>query len=268
MKLVSFNPLRSRGIKGMTYVKPEMVFRERETVRQADWILFPETWMVNFLSYGWNKRIFPSISSYHLGYSKVEMTRAFEAVCPDHVPYTRICASTSANQQQILEEFTFPFVAKDIRNSMGKGVFLIESEKDLKAYAKQHDVLYVQEFLEMDRDIRVVWVGHEVIAAYWRIGSQLGNFRNNVAQGAHVSFEPVPRSVIQLVEETARTLGIDYAGFDVALVQDHPYLLEFNLWFGETALKELNIPIHQKILTYLESFHNPITPTPPFYKVS
>lgn len=268
MELISFQPFRSAGIPGVTYVKPEMIFQERQRIEQADWLLFPETWMVNFLSYGWKKRIFPNISTYHLGYSKAEMTRAFWAVAPQNVPYTRIYAATPHNMESVLEEFTFPFIAKDNRNSMGRGVYLIENERDWKGYTSKHDVLYVQEFLPIDRDIRVVWVGNEIIAAYWRIGGHLGNFRNNVAQGGQISFETVPRQVLDLVENTAKALSINYAGFDVALVDDHPYLLEFNVLFGDAALKQLGIPVHTKIMDYLMSEEKPITPEPPFFYAS
>jgi len=86
------------------------MFKELETIRQADIVLFPETWQAPALVYGLKKKIFPSIESLQLGFSKVEMTRALWTVAPEHVPYTEILASTPSNIEKVLETFPFPFV--------------------------------------------------------------------------------------------------------------------------------------------------------------
>lgn len=205
---------------------------------------------MNSLVYGLKKAIFPSVSSYHLGHDKIEMTRALQTICPEHVPYTEIMAATPGNIQTILERLPFPFIAKEVRNSMGRGVFLIENERDFRDYAAKHDILYVQEKLDIDRDIRITLVGQKVVGAYWRLAHE-GNYLNNVAQGGTISFEPVPREIIDLVEAVAQALEIDHAGFDVAVENGWPYFLEFNVLFGNVGLQKLGIPIEKLIYDYL-----------------
>jgi len=39
---------------------------------------------------------------------------------------------------------------------MGRGVFLIKNEADFLTYCSTRDVLYVQEYLPIDRDLRIV----------------------------------------------------------------------------------------------------------------
>ncbi|WP_054669779.1 hypothetical protein [Calditerricola satsumensis] len=114
---ITFNALRTLCIPGVRYIKPEHFLRHREEIRAASWILFPEHWQVNVLVYAWKKRIFPSAATLHLGHSKVEMTRAFWAVCPEHVPYTEILANTETNVRAVLDTFPFPFIAKEVRSS-------------------------------------------------------------------------------------------------------------------------------------------------------
>lgn len=75
-----------------------------------------------------------------------------------------------------------PFVAKLPKASMGEGVWLIESRKDWLSYCEKTPVLYVQEYLPIDRDVRVVVVGDQVVTAYWRTQAEQG-FYNNVARG-------------------------------------------------------------------------------------
>ncbi|MDK2985087.1 MAG: hypothetical protein PWQ96_729 [Clostridia bacterium] len=260
MRIVSFDPFRSAGIPNVTYVKPELIFKERELVQSADWVLFPEYWQVNFLVYAWGKRIFPSINSYHLGHDKVEMTRALQAVVPKHVPYTLITANKTGVKDDILEQFQFPFVAKEVRSSMGKGVHLIDSLDQLDWYLNNNEVLYIQEYLPLDRDLRVVYVGNRVISAYWRVG-QYG-FKNNVAQGARIEFSPVPREVIDLVEKVASTLGINHAGFDVAVVGQQVYFFEFNVLFGNQALIHAKVPVAKFIYDFINQLEKPEPPQP------
>lgn len=265
MKFVTFNPLRTIAIPNTTYIKPELMSRHKDEILAADWVLFPEYWQVNTLVYGLKKRIFPSISSYHLGHNKIEMTRSLQGICPEHVPYTEILASTPINIEMILERFSFPFIAKETRNSMGRGVFLIENERQLRDYAAKNDVLYVQEQLSIDRDIRVTLVGKKVIGAYWRIAKE-GNYLNNVSQGGTISYDPVPREIIDLVEDVAAALGINHAGFDVAIENGWPYFFEFNVLFGNVGIQQMGISIEKHILDYLEG-QEPES-TPPFTPIS
>ena len=251
MRLITFDPYRALGIPNVTYIKPELIMAKREQIEDADWVLFPEYWQVNLLHYVWGKKIFPSISTYHLGHDKVEMTRALQAAVPQHVPYTVITASSDTAHESIMEQFDFPFVAKEIRSSMGRGVHLITNPAQLKEYIEGNDVLYIQEYLPIDRDLRIVYVGDKVVFSYWRIGQE--GFKNNIAQGGIIDFSPVPKAVVDVVENLAARLKINHAGFDVALVDDHPYFFEFNVMFGNQALTKSDVPIGKYILDYISN---------------
>jgi ribosomal protein S6--L-glutamate ligase len=261
VKLVSFDAFRSIGMPNVHYIKPEMALQSKPALEEADWVLFPEYWQVNFLTYGLKRNIFPNSASFHLGHDKVEMTRAMWSVFPEHVPYTLILANTETNREKVLEEMSFPFVAKEVRNSMGRGVYLIESRQQWRAYCEQQEVLYVQEKLDIDRDLRIVYVGDDILCSYWRVAEE-GNFKNNVAQGGRIETGEIPASALDFVRNAAEKLGVNHAGFDVAMVGDHPYFLEFNTMFGNQALYEMNVPIQERILEYLQKQMTPHTPRP------
>ena len=266
MRLLTFDALRCLDIPDTRYIKPELMFRHKDEIKDADWILFPEYWQVNSLAYGLQKRIFPSLAGYHLGHDKIEMTRALWALCPEHVPRTMILPATCNCIAEILDGFDFPFVAKEVRNSMGRGVHLIESRCDFDAYCRHNDVLYVQEFLPIKRDLRIVYVGDKVIGAYWRTGRE-GGYRNNVAQGGHIDYDNIPHSAMELVARVAHAMNIDHAGFDVAVVADHYYLLEFNTLFGNEGLQRRDISVGKYIWEYLHN--NAPQPTiPPDLRLS
>ncbi len=232
---VTFTPLRSIGIKDTLYIKPDNMFRHIPEIKAADVLLFPRQWQVNGLVHALGKAIFPSQATYYLGQDKVEMTRGLMAACPQMVPRTEICPKHGVDFYRLADTLGLPFVCKEPKASCGLGVYKIESEADFRYYEGRTQVIYAQELLDIDRDLRVVVVGDQVIAAYWRVGDGTG-FHNNLARGGHVVRENIPEFAVQKTLDLARQLGIDYAGFDLAVTPEGIYILEFNPWFGTGGL--------------------------------
>jgi ribosomal protein S6--L-glutamate ligase len=252
LSLITFDPMRTMGIPGVTYVKPESAHLHMKRLLQADWLLFPPYWLVNALYYGIKRPVFPSISSYHLGHNKIEMTRAVQLLWPAHMPRTAIWANTERARNRVLEHFDFPFVAKAVKDSMGKGVWRISDHRAWRQYADAHEILYVQELLPIDRDLRLVVIGRRVVAGYWRC-SQNQAFHTNVSRGGRIDPAKVPEAAIVLVEQMARQLDVNYAGFDLAYAYDRFYFFEFNRLFGTAGLKQMGISIGPLIRDYLET---------------
>ncbi len=261
MNLITFDALRGFGIPGATYIKPENLPDHLPEIIRAHWLLFPEYWQVNALYYGLKKAVFPSISTYHLGHDKIEMTRVMQLLWPEHIPPTFILANTPANRQQVLDCLDFPLVAKTARASMGQGVWRIESRADWERYTRSHEILYVQEYLPLTRDLRLVIIGRTVVAAYWRHAPP-GGFHTNVARGGRLDTENIPVAAVALVETVARTLNIDHAGFDLAEVDGRFFIFEFNRLFGTAGLVQQGIKPGSLIYAYLRSGMKP-PETPP-----
>ncbi|WP_020210856.1 ATP-grasp domain-containing protein [Gilvimarinus chinensis] len=270
--MISFNAFRTLGLSNATFIKPELYLQHKELLSQTDWVLFPEYWQVNALVYGMGCRIFPSLASYAIGHNKIEMTRAFEMVAPAYTPTTLIAANTDTEAERVWQAMDLPFVVKLPKSSMGEGVWLVESLVDFNRYRALTDVIYAQEYLPIDRDIRVIVVGTQMVAAYWRHQSEQG-FYNNVARGGIVDHSPVPYQAVQLALQVAARLGVDHAGFDIAMVGAHPYLLEFNRLFGNQGIPGGGATLTAAIRDYLAqqgalpadarvSFREPIALTP------
>tara|TARA_B100000678_G_scaffold282121_1_gene280670 strand:- start:1941 stop:2720 length:780 start_codon:yes stop_codon:yes gene_type:complete len=251
MNLITFDPLRSLGVPGARYIKPEHMNDHRQALADADALLFPEYWQINALAYGLNPRVFPSLPSYHLGHDKIEQTRAFQACCPEATPDTAILGVNSDAIHQVEARFGYPFVVKRVRSSMGEGVRLIRSREALIDHLSSENLLYAQRYLPIERDLRIVVVGRRVLAAYWR-ESPLGDFRTNVARGGEIRHDPVPASAVELATTLAQRLGIDHAGFDIAMVDDAPMVLEFNRLFGNQGIDSPETSVGEAILEHLE----------------
>lgn len=235
LNLISFDPLRTMNLPGVSFAKPENFFRQIERIKAADWVLFPDYWQVNALVFGLKRRIFPSLASYLIGHDKVEMTRGFLSVAPAHVPETLIYSVSPENADAVWDQMTTPFVAKFPRSSMGSGVFLIHTRKDWRRYLELTPVIYAQEYLPIERDLRIVTVGYRIMGGFWRLQSNR-SFHNNLSQGGQIDLSPIPEAAVELVKRLATELGINYGGFDIAMVGGFPYVLEFNRLFGSNSL--------------------------------
>lgn len=255
MKLISFDALRTLNFPSANYIKPDAYLQHDADIEAADWLLFPEYWQLNVLHYAYKKRIFPSPASYALGHDKVEMTRAFMAVAPQHVPFTLIHGNSPEKADEIWQKMPLPFVAKIPKSSMGEGVFLIESLADWHQYCLKTDVLYAQEYLPIDRDLRIVVIGEKVLGGYWRVQSDNG-FHNNIARGGMLLEGPLPESAVELVLKLAHSLGIDHAGFDIAMIDHYPFVLEFNRMFGTQGINKIIGDTTPMILEYLNAAMN------------
>jgi ribosomal protein S6--L-glutamate ligase len=68
--------------------------------------------------------------------------------------------------------------------------------------------------------------------------------------------------VTDLALRLARELEVDHAGFDIALVEGYPYVLEFNRLFGNQGLGK-NGELRMAILDYLSDHAEPRDPDGP-----
>ncbi len=250
-RYLTFNPHRAIGIPKVKYLKPENMYQSTKEIYTAQKLLFPESWQVNTLIYGFKKRIFPSPSTYHLGYDKIEMTRAMKACFPNCIPKTEILSSATADFDNLADQFGLPFVCKEVRNASGFGVFLIHTKEDFMMFTRNNRIVYVQEYLKINKDLRVVIIGDTVIDYYWRIKAP-GCFHSNLSRGACISRKNIPREVINEVVRIALFLKIDYAGFDIALTEEGLKLFEFNIYFGTKGIRLSSFELGQKINDYLK----------------
>jgi len=176
------------------------------------------------------KKMFPSVNTYRFLGDKIKQTLLFQLQGLP-APRTRFYFGPK-QQQNITKDFSFPFIAKKARgSSMGHGVWLIHDQNELDSYLAQHQPAYIQEFLDVDDDYRVVVVGDEVVHAYRRIPAR-GSFKANISQGGTVCLENIPGDVLELGLRAARACGFDLAGIDICQSNGRLYILEANMKFG------------------------------------
>ena len=214
---------------------------ELDLLRNADTIYYPSTLYEDvFLALG--KRVFPANYYRYMG-DKIKQTELFTLLGIPH-PRTRFYRD-NPSVSQILTDFSFPFIAKIPRgSSKGRGVFLIRSREDLQDYLQDYAPAYIQEYLPIDRDLRVVLVGANVVHAYWRI-ARPGEFRSNVSLGGRISFENIPDDALSFAERVARLCKFDEVGLDICIYEDRYLVLEANMVYGLKGFQTAGLNIYQ-----------------------
>ena len=225
--------------------------KELALILSSKKIYFPTSHYVDVFSC-LKKEIFPSRESYGVLGDKIKQTLLFKVFGLPH-PKTRIFYGR-VKKKEILKEFDFPFVAKvPIGISRGLGTFLIRDERDLDQYLKGTTRCYFQEYIETDRDIRVVIIGKEVILSYWKV-QEGTDFRTNVFQGGRIDFLEVPKEAIRLAKRFCNLSNIDHAGVDIIMSERGPLLLEANIHFGREGFRERGID-YKEVLKELADSH-------------
>ncbi|HYA42411.1 MAG TPA: hypothetical protein VEF34_13980 [Syntrophobacteraceae bacterium] len=155
--------------------------------------------------------------------------------------------------QRIENDFSYPFVAKTpIGSSQGRGVYFIGCTEELCRYLKAHNPAYIQEYLPIERDLRAVVIGGNLVHAYWRTHRE-GDFRNNISLGGTVSFEDIPAAALEFAVEVARRCGFDEVGLDICEHAGKYWVLEANMAFGEEGFRKKGLDVRKIIAGIFDS---------------
>ena len=211
---------------------------EIRAIRQARKIYYPSIFYADLFD-AMGKATFPSYHTYKCVQDKIKQTALFNLLGIPH-PVTRVFYG-QRRLEKITRLFTFPLIAKVPRGSaLGRGVYLIRDADQLEKYLRRSKVAYIQEYLHLDRDIRVVVIGDRVVHAYWRLAAS-GEYRSNVAAGGSISLAKVPEKAKVLALETARACGWNDVGIDICQHRGRFLVIEANMKYGKEGFRRAGI---------------------------
>jgi ribosomal protein S6--L-glutamate ligase len=114
------------------------------------------------------------------------------------------------------------------------------------------DAAYIQAYLPVDRDIRIVVIGKKIAHAYWRIAAA-GEFRTNLAVGGTVCLDDVPSKALDLALDTAHRCRWDDVGIDICQCNGNYYVLEANMKYGKEGFRLAGIDYTRLMETLIEN---------------
>ena len=120
------------------------------------------------------------------------------------------------------EKVGYPLVIKPIIGSWGRSVMPVKDKDTAEAVIEnrqvtdgpQDRIYYLQEMIDRPpRDIRVITVGDQAIAAMYRKSS--GGFKTNIALGADPELCEITKEMEDLCEKTSKAVGGGILGIDL-----------------------------------------------------
>jgi hypothetical protein len=81
---------------------------------------------------------------------------------------------------------------------------------------KQYYPIYVQEFIPMQADIRVMLIGHKPVCAFWRRPPD-GGWLTNTSQGGSMDYMNVPLAALDISVRASKSTNAQYWACDIAL---------------------------------------------------
>ena len=129
---------------------------------------------------------------------------------------------SSDSAAENLEKVGFPLVIKPVIGSWGRGVMPLKDKDTMEAVFEIRDITdsphdriyYLQELIKRPpRDIRIITVGDEPIAAMYRKSS--GGFKTNIALGADPELCEITKEMEDMAAKASKAMGGGILGIDM-----------------------------------------------------
>lgn len=198
-------------------------------------------------------RFLPTLDSQFANKSKENVTHFCEKYDLP-APKTRIFYELS-EARAFLKTTTFPKIIKRSygpSNYGGYYVHKVDSEAEALELLnkKGYYPVYLQDFVPMKADIRVMLIGHKPVCAFWRRPPE-GEWLTNTSQGGTMDYMNVPDEALALAVRASRAANAEYWACDIAVSHDNqfrilecatafaafPYIRD---WIGQYLMAELS----------------------------
>jgi hypothetical protein len=142
------------------------------------------------------------------------------------IPKTYIFYDKS-KAEKFIDKTEFPKIIKKSygpSNYGGYFVHKVDSAREahnLLAQKKYHPV-YMQDFVPMEADVRVMLIGHKPVCAFWRRPPE-GEWLTNTSQGGSMDYMDVPKELLDLAVKVSKAANAEYWACDIAVGQDGKY---------------------------------------------
>ena len=168
-------------------------------------------------------RFVPSLDTQFSNKSKENVTRFCEKY-DIPIPATQIFYDLQ-EADSFLRLTSYP---KIIKKSYGPsnygGNYVHKADSFIQAKAllkrKKYYPVYVQEFIPMTADIRVMLIGHKPVCAFWRRPPK-GHWLTNTSQGGSMDYQNVPKKVLDLAVKVSKAARAEYWACDIAVDRDN-----------------------------------------------
>jgi len=169
-----------------------------------------------------NVRFIPSLDTQFSNKSKENVTLFCEKY-DIPIPPTEIFYET-AEADNFLSATDYPKIIKKSYGPSNYGGYFVHKVDSYQEAAelletKKYYPVYVQDFVPMAADIRVMLVGHRPVCAFWRRPAD-GGWLTNTSQGGDMDYMDVPQEVLDLSVKVSKAAKAEYWACDIAVGKD------------------------------------------------
>jgi len=164
----------------------------------------------------------PSLDTQFSNKSKENVTRfAWKYNIP--VPKTYIFYDRE-KADTFIETTSYPKIIKKSYGPSNYGGYFVhkvdskDEARDLLAKKKYYPV-YMQDFVPMSADVRVMLIGHKPVCAFWRRPPE-GEWLTNTSQGGSMDYQDVPKELLDLAVKVSKAAKAEYWACDIAVGED------------------------------------------------
>lgn len=231
--------LRIVGIND-TEARPEGIFNAGEKLEPVDFVINRYKWgKLKDAINGLAGRTYNPLPAYNLYINKYEQVRRLTSDVFLKPKY--ILGTAALPFGQITAELGIPVVAKGLESSMGREIFLVHNDSELKkmaaGYSPEKEWLF-EEYIASSygRDMRFYSIRGNVAACMQR--KSAGDFRANVALGASVEPLEITDEIRTIAKDIYDQTGLDFLGIDLLFGKDKPYFCEINVMPGIEGIEK------------------------------
>ena len=154
--------------------------------------------------------------------NKVFMHEQFDE-CGVNAPRTDILRFAD----KVPKDLEYPLILKEVHSKGAEGVYKINSYKELKdklavpSIWRDNNELLVQQFLNIRTDIRIVFIGGELMYYHWRFNEKKSEWEpTTYKKGTTADFYNFPEQWREIITEEFTKLDMVSGAFDIAWDND------------------------------------------------
>jgi len=191
-------------------------------------------------------------------YELMNKTFFYYKMLENNIRIPKIVKINSVKNYKKVLELGFPMIAKFDYMHLGKGVYLIENEGELRefisSYREKLKHIIFQEYIPYEHDVRVINIG-KPIGGMERINT--GSFKANIAQGGYGRPYKIDKEIEEIAKKLSEIFNIEIFAFDVIIKNDIKYVIDLHIIFRfEGFEKYTGNNVARKILEYLNEVHS------------
>ena len=164
-------------------------------------------------------RFIPSLDSQFSNKSKENFTR-FAWRYDLNIPKTYIFYNKKEGKK-FLKNCEYPKIIKKSYGASNYGGYFVHKVKNYNEAkklleSKKYNPLYIQDFVNIKADMRIMLIGHKPVCAFWRVAPK-GKWITNTSQGGKISYKNIPKNALDLAVKSSKSANAEYWSCDIAI---------------------------------------------------